>query len=78
MNTAIISNPAPRPLGDTIDMVLFCHMYSKVLGSKVALHSKGNAEVVSFANDTIDIEMCLSIAHTKLMKRFIIFRVWPT
>ena len=36
MNTAIIANPAPRPLGDAIDMVLFCHMYSKVLGAKVA------------------------------------------
>ena len=64
MNTAIIANPAPRPLGDAIDMVLFCHMYSKVLGTKVALHSKGNAEVTSFANDLIDIgEVSLNSTH---------------
>jgi len=50
----VIATPTPTPLGDTIDMVLFCHMLSKHKNEKVNLKCDKNS-IVKYFRDLIDL-----------------------
>ena len=50
----VIATPTPTPLGDTIDMVLFCHMLSKHKNEKVNLRCDKNS-IIKYFRDLIDL-----------------------